>query len=139
MNLNFLMLVAAACIFRFLASEAKRVFAKRLTDLLPRKVVNEHLSALRNFPEHFPLFRSRVLPFSALQIVFNALSCACFIAALWFFPPSALSTWDLRFMRYGSLFVVPLAFVFDVVVFARLFLSTLSVKEAEIEEFDEQP
>ena len=135
MNLNFLMLVAAACILRCLAAESKRIFTSRLADLLPRKVLREHLNALREYPQHFPIFRSRVLPFSALQIAFNALSCACFIAALWCFPPAALSSWDLFFMRYGSLLVVPIAFLFDLVVFARLFWATLSPSD----ELDEQP
>ena len=135
MNLNFLMLVVAACILRFLAAESKRIFVSRLASLLPRKVIKEHLTALREYPEHFAIFRARVLPFSALQIAFNALSCASFIVALWCFPPTALSSWDLFFMRYGSLLVVPIAFLFDVVVFVRLFWATLATSN----ELDEQP
>jgi hypothetical protein len=134
MNLNFLMLIAAACVFRYLSAEAKRVFTCRLTGLLPRKVLSEHLAVLRNYPQHFPIFRSRVLPFSALQIAFNTFSCMCFVVALWYFPPAALSSWDLFFIRYGSLLIVPIAFVFDLVAFARLFWVTLSVNE----ELDEQ-
>jgi hypothetical protein len=135
MNPNFLMLITAACILRYLAASAKRVFASRLAELLPRKVLKEHLSALRDYPQHFPIFRWRVLPFSALQIAFNALSCSCFIAALWCFPPAALSSWDLFFMRYGSLLIVPIAFLFDLVAFGRLFWVTLSDRD----ELDEQP
>lgn len=121
------MMVGAACILRLLAAEAKRAFAVRLAGLLPRNVVREHLSALREFPQHYPIFRARVLPFSALQIACNAASCACFVAALWFFPPAALSEGSLIFMKYGSLLIVPAAFVFDVFVFVRLFCTTLTV------------
>lgn len=128
MNLNFLMLMAAAGILRYLAVEAKRTFGKRLENLLSRKVAKGHLAALREYPQHFSLFRWRVLPFSALQIVFNALSCVCFIVGLWLFPPAALSSWDLLFMRYGSLLIVPLAFLVDVFIFARLFWVTLAAK-----------
>jgi hypothetical protein len=135
MNLNFLMLMAAAGILRYLAIEAKRTFGKRLENLLPHKLSKSHLAVLREHPQHFSLFRTRVLPFSALQIVFNALSCVCFIAGLWLFPPSALSSWDLLFMRYGSLLIVPLAFVVDVFIFARLFWVTLTGKN----EADQQP
>ena len=52
MNLNFLLLVAAACILRYLAAESKRIFASRLASLLPRKVLKEHLNALREYPQH---------------------------------------------------------------------------------------
>jgi len=128
------MVIGAACILRFLAAEAKRAFALRLAGLLPRNVMDEHLNALRKFPQHYPIFRTRVLPFSALQIAFNAASCACFVAALWFFPPSALSEGNLFFMRYGSLLIVPAAFLFDVFVFVRLFCRTLTASKEEIEE-----
>ena len=141
MNINFLMLLVAACILRFLASEAKRAFSKRLVNLLPRKIVHSHLKMLRQYPQDLPNFRARVLPFSALQIAFNALSCVCFVTAIWCFPPTMISSWDLLFMRYGSLLIVPLAFLVDVVAFTRLFLRTFSGKaemSSDLEEMDEQ-
>lgn len=134
MTPSFLMMIGAACILRFLAAEAKRAFAKRLAGLLPRNVMEEHLNALREFPQHYPVFRARVLPFSALQIACNAASCICFVAALWYFPPSALSETNLYFMRYGSMLVVPAAFLFDVFVFVRLFCTTLTASKDELED-----
>lgn len=132
MNSSFLMLLVAAGIFRYLALEAKRGFLSRLELLLPRNAMSEQLTVLFDqFPEQIPAFRRRVLPLSALQILLNTLSCICFVVALWWFPPAALSSWDLLFMRYGSLLVVPLAFLLDVWAFLRLLISTLTQREFE--------
>ncbi len=135
MNPSFLMLLAAAGILRYLAVQAKRTFHQRLGRLLPRNVTSQHVAVLiEQFPQQIPQFRWRVLPFSALHIFLNATSCAAFVVALWWFPPSAMSDWDLFFMRYGSLLIVPAAFLFDVWSFARLFLLTLIRRD----EFDGQ-
>ncbi len=121
----FLFLVAAAAIFRFLSADANKAFRQRLARLLPRKVMEAHMSALlEDYPERLGEFRRRVLPYSALYVAFNAAACSCFAAALWFFPPSGLEQWDLLFVRYGSVLLTPVAFVADAVSFGRMLMST---------------
>ena len=79
---------------------------------------------LQDYPDRLGEFRRRVLPFSGLHLALNAAACACFVAALWYFPPSGMSYWDLLFVRYGSALLIPAAFLFDVVGFARLYRAT---------------
>jgi len=121
----FLLLLAAAAIFRFLSADSRKAFDRRLARLLPRNVAEMHLRVLLvDFPDRLGEFRRRVLPFSALHVVLNAAACVCFIAALWFFPPSGMEHWDLLFVRYGSLVITPIAFLADVVLFARMLMAT---------------
>jgi hypothetical protein len=56
----------------------------------------------------------------------NAAACCCFAAACWFFPPSGMERWDLLFLRYGSLILTPVAFLADVVLFARMLMATFA-------------
>jgi hypothetical protein len=130
----FLLLLAAAGIFRFLSADSKKAFNQRLIALLPRNIVENHLQVLReDFPDLLGEFRRRVLPYSALYVILNAAACVCFIAALWFFPPSGMEHWDLLFVRYGSLVITPIAFLADVVLFARMLMATFG-RDAEADE-----
>ena len=121
----FLCLLAAACILRYLSSDAMKQFKLRLAALLPRNVMESHLQVLlAEFPERLSEFRRRVLPCSAWHVVYNAASAVCFVAALWYFPPHGMEHWDLIFVRYGSVVLTPLAFMADVILFARILLAT---------------
>ena len=121
----FLFLMAAAGVFCLLAADAKKTFHLRLAGLLPRKVMQDHLQALlEDYPERLGDFRWRVLPFSALHVGMTAVACACFAAAMWYFPPAGMSHWDLVFVRYGSVLLTPLAFLADAVAFARMLMTT---------------
>jgi len=125
MNPPFLCLLAAAGIFRYLSADAMRQFRLRLASLLPRNVTEGHLRVLlAEFPERVGDFRRRVLPWSAWHVGWNAASAVCFIAALWFFPPRGMQHWDLIFVRYGSVVLTPVAFLADVVLFARTLMAT---------------
>ena len=121
----FLLLLAAAAGFRILSADSRRIFQQRLERLLPRNVVSEHLRVLtEEFPDLLGEFRRRGLPYSALHLFFNMAACLCFTGALWYFPPSGLERWDLMFVRYGSLLLIPVAFVADAVIFARMLVAT---------------
>jgi len=121
----FLCLVAAAAIFRLLSSDANKAFRARLLHLLPRKVMDQHLRILiQQYPNRLTEFRRRVLPYSGLHVIFNAAACLCFVTAIWYFPPSGMQQWDLLFVRYGSVVLVPLAFLADAIRFARTLIST---------------
>ncbi len=85
---------------------------------------------LAEFPDRIAEFRSRVLPFHAIHVMMNVAACACFAAALWMFPPTGMQHWDLLFVQYGSLFLLPVAFLADAFLFARMLLATFS-KAAE--------
>jgi hypothetical protein len=127
----FLFLLAAAGIFRLLSSDAKKAFNQRLAKLLPRKIMQQHLRILiQDYPDRLPEFRRKVMPFSALNVLLNAAACSCFAAATWFFPPSGMAQWDLVFVRYGGLLLIPVALAADLVLFARMWMSTFS-REAE--------
>jgi hypothetical protein len=127
----FLFLLAAAGIFRLLSADAKKAFDQRLANLLPRKVMEERMRVLlAEYTDRLSEFRRRVMPFSALQVLLNAAACACFAAALWFFPPTGMAHWDLVIVRYGSVLLTPVAFVADVVLFARTLLATFA-RDAE--------
>ena len=121
----FLFLLAAAGIFRLLSADAKKAFRKYLARLLPRKVMKQHLRALLDdYPERLGEFRRKVLPFFGLHVTLNAAACACFVAAIWMFPPSGMAEWDLFFVRYGSVLLVPVAFMADTVWFTRILMAT---------------
>ena len=121
----FLHLLAAAGIFRWLSADAKKAFHQSLARLLPRKVMDQHLRALlEDYRERLGEFRRRVLPFFALHVTLNAAACACFVAAVWKFPPSGMMQWDLVFVRYGSVLLIPVAFLADTVWFARILIAT---------------
>jgi hypothetical protein len=123
----FLFLLAAAGIFRLLSADANKAFRQRLASLLPRKVMEQHLRILlEDYPERVAEFRSRVLPFSALYVLFNAVACICLATGLWYFPPSGMEHWDLIFVRYGSVLLTPVAFLADAVAFARMLMATYS-------------
>lgn len=127
MTLPFLCLLAAAGIFRLISADANKAFRQRLARLLPRNVIQEHFRVLiQDFPDRLPEFRRRVAPFSALHVLLNAAACCCFAAACWFFPPSGMERWDLLFLRYGSLILTPVAFLADVVLFARMLMATFA-------------
>jgi hypothetical protein len=130
----FLCLLAAACIFRYLSSDAMKHFHLRLALLLPRNVVDNHLQVLlTEFPERLAEFRRRVLPSSAWHVALNAASAICFVCALWYFPPQGMARWDLIFVRYGSVVLTPLAFLADVILFARTIMAT-SGRDPEADE-----
>ncbi len=121
----FLLLMAAAGIFRYLSADAMKTFHARLARLLPRKIMQNHLKVLLDdYPERVAEFRRRILPLSALHVSFNAAACACFAAAIWFFPPHGIEYWDLIIMQYGSLLLIPAAFLADTVKFTRILMAT---------------
>ena len=123
----FLFLLAAAAIFRWLSADANKAFSQRLTSLLPRNVMREHLRVLlAEFPDRVGEFRRRVLPCHALHVVLNTAACACFAVALWMFPPIGMERWDLLFVQYGSLLLLPMAFFADAVLFARMLMATFA-------------
>jgi hypothetical protein len=132
MDLPFLMMLLAAGILRYLAFEAKRNYHVRLAKLLPRNIVKHHFSVLTaDYRDCLAAFRSSVLPLAGFQLVLNALSCAVFVGALWIFPPAALAEWDLMFIRYGGLAILPPALVIDALAFCRLFHATQSRNSEE--------
>jgi len=95
--------------------------------------MDDHMRALlRDYPGRLVQFRRRVLPFSGLHVAFNAVACACFVSSLWFFPPSGMEHWDLLFVRYGSILLIPAAFLVDVVAFARMLMATFG-RDAEVD------
>ena len=125
MTLPFLCLLAAAGIFRYLSSDAMKRFRLRLVALLPRNVMERHMRVLlEEFPDRVGEFRRRVLPYSAAHVGYNAAAALCFVSALWFFPPNGMQYWDLIFVRYGSLLLMPLAFAGDVLLFMRMLRAT---------------
>jgi hypothetical protein len=127
----FLLLLAAAGVFRLLSADSRKSFDQRLARLLPRNVMRDHLRVLlEEFPDRVSEFRRRVMPHSALHVLFNAAACACFTAALWFFPPVGMAHWDLIFVRYGSLLLMPVAFLADAILFARMLMATFA-RDAE--------
>lgn len=127
MSAPLLFLCVATGIFWFLAQEARQAFAARLASLLPRTVVERHLQVLlREFRQCLPEFRRRALPLSALHIVYNAAACGTLMTALWYTPPAGLPPGVLFFLRYAGAVVVPLAFVADVVLFARVLTATFA-------------
>jgi hypothetical protein len=127
MTLPFICLLAAAGIFRLLSADANKAFQHRLARLLPRNVMQEHFRVLiQDFPDRLSEFRHRVAPYSALHVLLNAAACACFTAACWFFPPSGMEHWDLLILRYGSVILTPVAFLADVVLFARMLMATFA-------------
>ena len=129
----FLLLLAAAAIFRLLSSDANKAFLKRLAQLLPRKIMQEHMRVLmEDYPDRLAEFRRRVLPFSGLHVAFNAAACGCFVAALWYFPPTGMAHLDLMFVRYGAVLLTPVAFLVDVVSFARMLIATFA-RSAEVD------
>lgn len=65
-----------------------------------------------------------MLPFSVLHVALNLAACACFVAAVWVFPPTVMERWDLLFVRYGSVLLIPVAFLADVVSIARMLKAT---------------
>ncbi|HEX4085741.1 MAG TPA: hypothetical protein VHY22_12575 [Chthoniobacteraceae bacterium] len=117
----FLLLLAAAGLFRLLSSDSKAAYTQRLARLLPRNVMQDHLRVLtQEFPARLGEFRRKALPRYALHVLWNAAACACFAVALWFFPPAGMQHWDLIFVRYGSIVLTPVAFLMDLVGFVRL-------------------
>ena len=125
MPLSFILMLGATALFAFLAFDARRAFHRRLISILPRKVMSRHFETLvSEYPEHHRAFRRSVLPFSALQVAFNSIACGSFLLALWLFPPTMRSPLDLDILRYMSMVIVPVALLFDLVLLARLFIST---------------
>jgi hypothetical protein len=121
----FLCLLAAAGIFRFLSSDAKKAFLARLAAMLPRNVMQGHLRVMvEEFPERLAGFRRCVLPFSAAHLLLNTAACACFAAAVWYFPPGGMERFDLLFVRYASVLITPIALLTDLVIFGRMLMST---------------
>jgi hypothetical protein len=127
----FFFLLAAAGIFRLLSADAKKAYNERLAGLLPRNVMRQHLRVLlEEYMDRLPEFRRRVLPYSACQVMMNMAACTAFTAAVWFFPPTEMAHWDLVFVRYGSVLLTPVAFLTDVVLFARTLMATFA-RDAE--------
>ena len=127
MNAPLLFLCVATGIFWFLAEEARQAFAARLASLLPRTVVERHLQVLlREFRQACRSSAAGLFPFSALHIVYNAAACGTLCLALWYTPPAGLPPGVLFFLRYAGAVVVPLAFVADVVLFARVLTATFA-------------
>lgn len=130
MNVSFVLLLIASGILRYVAMLARAAFVGRLTKLLPRKVMDDHLQAL--FAEYRPrlrAFRSQALPFSALELSLNAVACAVFVAALWMYPTQQLSELNLFLLRYCSAAFVLLAFLGDLFEFGQLFYFTFAKAE----------
>ena len=123
-------------IFRLLSADSNKTYRRRLALLVPRNVTDQHLQQLKvllkEFPDRLVEFRRRVLPYSGLHLLLNVASCGCFIFAVWFFPPREMQRWDLLFVQYGSLLVVPLAFIADAVNFGRLLVATFA-RDAEVD------
>jgi hypothetical protein len=133
MILSFLLLIAASAICRFVSWDAGNAFKARLARMVPRNVMEDHMRVLlEEFPDRLPEFRRRVAPCAAMQVMLDTAACACFAAACWFFPPHGMQHWALALVRYGSVLITPVAFVADVVSFARMFLGTYG-RNAEVD------
>src|SRR5438309_1927341 len=115
MNASFLMLLAAAAIFRFLAVRARSAFKFGLTKLVPPKlrVLPASVGLLLDFPEELRVFRRAVLPLAALESLLNAASCAVVAATLWLCPPARIGSGDLDLLKHASLIILPLAALAD--------------------------
>lgn len=121
MTVSFFLFMAAALIFRVLAVQAGNTYHARVRALLPRNVMQSHVSVLfREFPRLVPAFRAKALPVHAGQIAFNTLSCATLLAALWIFPPQFLAGFDLTLLRLSGAVVVSGAFIMDAIGFCRI-------------------
>jgi len=115
------MLLSAAAIFGFMAYSAKKAFALRVANIVPRNVVSDHLNILlREFPQHHSEFRSRALPLYAAHLALNTMACGVVLVAAWTFPTGIMSDFDLLVLRWGGLVIVPIAFVMDSVGFFRV-------------------
>lgn len=127
MSLSFLLLLGAAGVFHVLSRDAKRAFSRRIAALLPRTVQTDHLAVLlRDFPEQLPAVRSAALPMFGLHVIWNTAACAVVVAGIWFSPPEALSQHALEWLRISSIALVPLAFLWDCLAFARVWKQTFA-------------
>lgn len=118
MNLSFLLLAVAALIFRYLASRSSAAFSVRVTSLLRREIPRNRLaSVLREHPNRLAEFRSRALPLSALQVLLDFAACATLVVALYVFPPAKFGPTDLALFQDGSVAVVSIALLADLVMF----------------------
>ena len=124
MNSSFLMLLAAAVIFRYLGSHSKSVFRGRLTRLLRREVTGNRLhTVLREHPERLPEFRSHILPMLTLQLFCDAAACSAIVLGVYAFPPENFGPNDLFLVRLTSTLVFALALLFDAYQFVRAVLA----------------
>ena len=136
MNVSFVLLIVASGILRYVAVQARGAFVLRLAQLLPRKVTEGHLEALfTDYRPRLPAFRSQALPYSALEVVLNALACGVFVAALWTYPRQELSDMNLFLVRYCSAGIVLVALLGDVLEFGQLLYFTFA--RAEVEKVEE--
>src|SRR6266480_553495 len=103
MSVNFFMLLAGALIFRYLAIRIRTTFGERLARLFGRSASRRAVVALlRQYPEHAMVFRIRLLPLSALELLLDTLACAAFLAAIIVFPPMKFGATDLLLLQRGS-------------------------------------
>jgi hypothetical protein len=134
MSVNFFMLLAGALIFRYLAMRTRATFAEGLARLFGRAVSPRGVVAwLRRYPEHGPVFRMRLLPLSALELLLDVLACTGFLAAIMVFPPTKFGATDLLLLQRGSVGVVLVALLIDMLGLCRALFATLQTKPAERE------
>jgi hypothetical protein len=126
MTLNFLFLVLAALVFRYLAFQANTAFVERLTRLLERNPSRRRLvAALKDHPERLAEFRARVLPLAARQLGLDSASCILLILAIYVFPPSVIGVHDLANLQWTSVVVVSLAMLVEGFWFVRTCVAAL--------------
>lgn len=131
MTVNFFMLLAGALIFRYLAIRTRATLAERLARLFGRAVSpRAAVALLRQSPEHGPVFRTRLLPLSALELLLDTLACAAFLAAIIVFPPTKFGPTDLLLLQRGSVGVVLVALLIDMLGLCRALVATLQTKHA---------
>ena len=131
MSVNFFMLLAGALIFRYLAMRTRTTFAEGFARLFGRPVSRRAVVALlRQYPEHVAVFRMRLLPLSALELLLDMLACAAFLAAIIVFPPMKFGATDLLLLQRGSVGIVLVALLIDVLGLCRALFATLQTKHA---------
>lgn len=134
MSVNFFMLLAGALIFRYLAVRTRTTFAEGFARLFGPSVSRRAVVALlRQYPEHVASFRIRLLPLSALELLLDTLACAAFLAAIIAFPPIKFGATDLLLLQRGSVGIVLLALLIDMLGLCRVLFATLQTKGASRE------
>jgi hypothetical protein len=131
MSVSFLLLLAAALVFRFLGLRAQKIFRFRTTRLLGSSVKVQRLAKLlRAQPDQVELFRGCALPYFALQLFFDSAACLTFIAAVFLFPPEKFGPTDLALLQQGSIVICLLALFVDLFSFCRIAFVRTGTKES---------
>ncbi len=134
MSVNFFMLLLGAVIFRYLAMRTRTAYRERVSRLFGRSVSRHTVVALlRQYPEHVVFFRMRLLPLAAVELFFDAAACAAFLAAILVFPPMKFSATDLLLLQRGSVGIVLVALLVDVLGLCRALFATWEIKPASPE------